>query len=141
VPMKSPAQIADLGGGVRGYCAAAGARPRTGEGTRPRRHPLDNDGQRFDRGCRADPAPRRNQLSDRNYQAGTPDNALSRSRVRREAKPVSPSPLKAFAMKSVLKQVVAVLVAVKALFVAIGEAMEFQATQNRRLRDRPDDKC
>ena len=34
-------------------------------------------------------------------------------------------------MKSVFKQVVAVLVAVKALFMAIGEAMEFQAAQNR----------
>ena len=34
-------------------------------------------------------------------------------------------------MKTVLKQVVAVLVAVRALFAATGEAMEFQAAQNR----------
>jgi len=34
-------------------------------------------------------------------------------------------------MKSVFKQVVAVLVAVKALFAAMGEALEFQAAQTR----------
>jgi len=34
-------------------------------------------------------------------------------------------------MKSVFKQVVAVLVAVRGLFAALGEAMEFQAAQNR----------
>ena len=32
-------------------------------------------------------------------------------------------------MKTVFKQVVAVLVAVKALFAALGEALEFQAAQ------------
>ena len=39
-------------------------------------------------------------------------------------------------MKSVFKQVVAALVAVKALFVAMGEAMEFQAEQTRGTRPR-----
>jgi len=34
-------------------------------------------------------------------------------------------------MKCVFKQVVAVLVAVKALFAAMGEALKFQAAQNR----------
>ena len=34
-------------------------------------------------------------------------------------------------MKSVFKQAVAALVAIKALFAAMGEAMEFQAAQNR----------
>ena len=44
-------------------------------------------------------------------------------------------------MKSVFKRVVAVLAAVRALFVAMGEAMDFQAAQNRRLPGRPDDRC
>ena len=35
-------------------------------------------------------------------------------------------------MKTVFKQVVAVLAAVRALFVAMGEAMEFQAAQSCR---------
>jgi hypothetical protein len=37
-------------------------------------------------------------------------------------------------MKSVFKQVVAAMVASRALFVAIGETMEFQAAQSRGAR-------
>ena len=37
-------------------------------------------------------------------------------------------------MKSIFKQAVAALGAVKALFVAIGDAMEFQAAQSRGTR-------
>ena len=44
-------------------------------------------------------------------------------------------------MKSVFKQVVAALVAIRALSAAMGEAMEFQAEQNRRTARPTKNEC